>query len=281
MALNDYKITSTDEQGKLHTGQPQRLSDAFQTYQEVQTFMDSHGQLVKVKHNGLIDEVGLSLKQITDKGYVDAPLITDLDVLVNGKYSYSGTINGINATWTIDVTKHKTNGITQVAKSTWSSTEVGRKKMLFRIKYDNIWDTWSEIPTTDKIDNLFEVGTWTPSLRGSATAGTFTANSANKGTYTRNNKLVNFTCWCRGTLTDATGVVCLAGLPKTPKEVFVAQIGSAQKVTDSAKYLVSFASNVSTMLLLQIHNTDKTGLSTTDINGQEVLFCISGAYEIA
>lgn len=196
MALNDYKITPTDEQGKLHTGQPQRLSDAFQTYQEVQAFMDSYGQLVKNKHNGFIDEISLSLERKADKIYKgDLPVSNILDIpfsiqtvryLIGPAMPANAPTNG--TTWSTIETKPCSSGRwLELHWLNWGGTPTGNMFSAILDTESKIFvSNWKEIAATDKIDSLFESGNWTPRAWGVSQIGLI----INSAKYYKTNKQV-------------------------------------------------------------------------------------------
>ncbi len=167
MALNDYKITSTDEQGKLYTGMPRELADVFNTYQEVQTFMDSHGQLVKNKHNGLIDEVSQQLERITDKRTLKIYTVnnqTELDALIDS--FASNFANDTEYHFTLNVAfSHAILGGGRLEMNGYKflngyeiqqlKTYANGGKTFERSKEGASWSAWKLNPTQDKIDISF------------------------------------------------------------------------------------------------------------------------------
>ncbi|HBB29038.1 MAG TPA: hypothetical protein DC000_07290 [Clostridiales bacterium] len=70
-----------------------------------------------------------------------------------------------------------------------------------------IWDSElnkTNLATTDKIDNLFESGIWTPNLRGLNNDGTITYTTR-EGKYYKTNKLMKCSFFIRATVTGMTG----------------------------------------------------------------------------
>ena len=67
---------------------------------------------------------------------------------------------------------------------------------------------------SDNLLNDYESGTWTPLLGGSTVFGTFTADSAGYGAfYVKVGRLVTVFGNCRGTVSGASGLAIVTGLP--------------------------------------------------------------------
>lgn len=79
----------------------------------------------------------------------------------------------------------------------------------------------------------YEEGTWTPSAKGSSTAGTFTASTYNNGVYTKVGRMVTTTVSLRGGLSGASGSLIITGLP------FAALGGTAQIVNSGGYWVIS------------------------------------------
>lgn len=92
----------------------------------------------------------------TDRGYLTSKDINNMDDLkFNGKFIFSGEIEGITASWHVDVTSG-INTHLQIATTTWDNTGNTRGITLTRIFCDGKWSGWQQIATTTKTDILLE-----------------------------------------------------------------------------------------------------------------------------
>jgi hypothetical protein len=80
-----------------------------------------------------------------------------------------------------------------------------------QIKFPAAQNASSDANTLDD----YEEGTWTPTMAGASTAGTFTAGGVNAGRYTKIGNTVVLTFSCQGTLVGSSGTWELRGLPFT------------------------------------------------------------------
>ena len=91
----------------------------------------------------------------TDRGYLTSKDINNMDDLkFNGKFIFSGEIEGITASWHVDVTSG-INTHLQIATTTWDNTGNTRGITLTRIFCDGKWSGWKQLATTTKTDILF------------------------------------------------------------------------------------------------------------------------------
>lgn len=91
----------------------------------------------------------------TDRGYLTSKDINNMDDLkFNGKFIFSGEIEGITASWHVDVTSG-INTHLQIATTTWDNTGNTRGITLTRIFCDGKWSGWQQIATTTKTDISF------------------------------------------------------------------------------------------------------------------------------
>ena len=90
----------------------------------------------------------------TDRGYLTSKDINNMDDLkFNGKFIFSGEIEGITASWHVDVTSG-INTHLQIATTTWDNTGNTRGITLTRIFCDGKWSGWKQLATTTKTDIL-------------------------------------------------------------------------------------------------------------------------------
>jgi len=280
LALNDHKITSTDEQGKLHTGQPQRLSDEFQTYQEVQAFMDSYGQLVKNKHNGLIDEVSQQLEHKAD--IIEKPVNwkTELDLpsaYPKGLSLFTSTNSFLGLTYVNVLTLKADTFMQQVLFRNYDNP--------LKIRYSDggqtVWSTSVvELATTDKIDNLFESGIWTPTLYWN-TQTTAPIVTASEGYYYKSNKLI----YLHGSITISdVGVgngLRVGGLPFASKNrgiTYPANYGNSFS-NAAPKELVFYLPSSLAVAQFSLKTEPFSNFNNTVISAGKINFSMS--YEIA
>lgn len=84
-----------------------------------------------------------------DRGYLTSAKVTNLDDLkTNGKYSFSGVIDGVTGTYAIDVIESGGTWL-QEATITWGGSGVIRGRKLYRWFVDSSWQRWKQIATTD------------------------------------------------------------------------------------------------------------------------------------
>ena len=82
----------------------------------------------------------------------------------------------------------------------------------------------------------YEEGTWTPVMRGSSTAGTWSANGTNGGFYVKIGKVVHIFGNCTGTLSGASGTAEILGLPFSRAGGNAAHGNNAMYTTVSISY---------------------------------------------
>ena len=92
-----------------------------------------------------------------DRGYLTSKNINNMDDLkFNGKFIFSGEIEGITASWHVDVTSG-INTHLQIATTTWDNTGNTRGITLTRIFCDGKWSGWKQLATSEQINGLSEV----------------------------------------------------------------------------------------------------------------------------
>ncbi len=86
-----------------------------------------------------------------------------------------------------------------------------------------------QVATADKIDSLFEVGTWTPTVKGHTISGTNTYTHQ-RGQYIRNGKSVKVDFLVKLSLKDTgmVGVTHIGGLPFKVKNSYINALGNLQ-----------------------------------------------------
>ncbi len=137
-----------------------------------------------------------------------------------------------------------------------------------------------QVATTDKIDNLFEKGTWTPTLNFGGSAGT-TTYSIQRATYVRNNKLVYCQFVLRFTNVNGTGNMRISSLPFTPNRIENVGIIS-QIIKQSTSLGIGSLVNGYGYTIFDIIKQNGANLIGTDINdGSEITIFGSMQYEIA
>lgn len=143
-----------------------------------------------------------------------------------------------------------------------------------------VWNetSWIEQADTDKIDNLFESGAWTPSLSGGTTAGVFTPSSGNIGSFRRSGKIVTIDCWVTGVLTGAVGELILKGLPFNPVNVTNMIIGIAS--VDNIKQEYKSAVNSGYINQMRIMKNNGSNEDTANVNGKQTILSATLTYQI-
>lgn len=121
------------------------------------------------------------------------------------------------------------------------------------------------INVTNKIDTLFESGTFTPTLAGSTTTGTFTTSIAS-GKYYKTNKEVFIQVKLRITATSgAVGNLVIGGLPFVPNDIYSVVIDRYKGISLTSGYnqLGGYVSSDSKVYLLESGSGKTTNNITT------------------
>lgn len=107
--------------------------------------------------------------------------------------------------------------------------------------------------TTSELLSDYEEGTWTPTLSGSTTAGTFTYTST-AGTYTKIGNVVYFTCFLQVTATtvSGSGTVNVTGLPFT-----ISATGTGRTCYGAVGLYSGFATNINNITWNTVPNSSR------------------------
>jgi hypothetical protein len=114
----------------------------------------------------------------------------------------------------------------------------------------------------------YEEGTWTPTMFGNATAGTWTPNGANAGIYVKVGTAIILQYTVSGTLTGSTGNIRIGGFP-------FSMAGSAYGGTSTISYWANLNTNVNTLMAYCDNGSTYTNLTYTDTPVSTILY-ISG-----
>lgn len=274
---------------------------AFSGHSKDVAITDTNSKYTSENVDGALDEIGQQLEQKADKtktmiSFMGRSLLgtTILDTVVSlfntgqecgSMYCHSAGDNPPNEQdvgWKV-ITWRGSIFDPSPIQVTFESLKSNKTYKRWIVKSGSafIWENvWKEQADTDKVDNLFESGVWTPTVVFGTTVGT-TAYQIQRASYKRIEKFVYCQFLIRFTNTGGTGDIRISSLPIAPKNL--ENVGIINNIVKQTTNLgMASLSNTQTYSAFNIYKNTGVLLQGSEINdGSQITISGSIQYEIA